>query len=246
MHAETNDELRAYFTQSVPPRVAVAVEPFGPSRAHFKKSTEFAADLLALFGGVFEAVERGRPADKSVRELCCELHQEGFTSLFLVQETNRGPTHVLLVALPFGPSAFFRAYELDLRSALKGAAKPSAVPPEVIMTNFTTRVGRRVGRLLQQQLSRAELLRARQVVTFHNQRDHIFFRAFRYVFDERPDAELKADLADKVAVRMQELGPRFSLKLRWVQRGVYDPQYEEYEFWQNATLESQNRTLFFL
>ena len=73
IHAETNDELKNYFTQQIPPRVAVAIEPFGPNKPHFKKSTAFITDLLSLFGGIFEAVERGRPGDVSIRELCCDL-----------------------------------------------------------------------------------------------------------------------------------------------------------------------------
>jgi len=48
----------------------------------------------------------------------------------------------------------------------------------------------------------------RQVVTLHNQRDFLFFRRHRYAFRS----------AEKVA--LQEIGPRFTLKLRWVKRGL--------------------------
>jgi len=39
-------------------------------------------------------------------------------------------------------------------------------------------------------------------VTFHNQRDFLFFRQHRYIFDSTEK------------VRLQELGPRFTLKVR--------------------------------
>jgi ribosome production factor 1 len=60
----------------------------------------------------------------------------------------------------------------------------------------------------------------RRVCTFHNQRDFIFFRQHRYIFKE-----------DGKGVRLQELGPRFTLKLKWVMAGVFDPQFGKYEWY---------------
>jgi hypothetical protein len=52
----------------------------------------------------------------------------------------------------------------------------------------------------------------RQVVTLHNQRDFVFFRHHRYVFEQAaPGREVKSTL--------QELGPRFTLKLKSLQPG---------------------------
>lgn len=48
----------------------------------------------------------------------------------------------------------------------------------------------------------------RQVVTLHNQRDFLFFRRHRYAFRSTEKAAL------------QEIGPRFTLKLRWVKKGI--------------------------
>ena len=48
----------------------------------------------------------------------------------------------------------------------------------------------------------------RQVVTLHNQRDFLFFRRHRYAFRS----------TEKVA--LQEIGPRFTLKLRWLKKGI--------------------------
>ena len=59
----------------------------------------------------------------------------------------------------------------------------------------------------------------RQVVTMHNQRDYIFFRRHRYIFK---DGGQGADL--------QELGPRFTLKPRWLLAGKFDPSFGEYEY----------------
>ena len=81
----------------------------------------------------------------------------------------------------------------------------------------------------------------RQVVTFHNQRDYIFVRHHRYIFEEKKKKAKKKKaeekepqkplgLKDRVKARLQELGPRFTLKLRWLQEGTFDPQFGEYEW----------------
>lgn len=50
--------------------------------------------------------------------------------------------------------------------------------------------------------------RGRQVVTLHNQRDFLFFRRHRYAF------------ASATSAKLQEIGPRFTLKMRWLRKGL--------------------------
>ena len=50
--------------------------------------------------------------------------------------------------------------------------------------------------------------RGRQVVTLHNQRDFLFFRRHRYAF------------ASATSAKLQEIGPRFTLKMRWMRKGL--------------------------
>ncbi|CAL6068909.1 U3_small nucleolar ribonucleoprotein protein IMP4 [Hexamita inflata] len=232
VHAETNDELKAYFTQDVDPKIMLTTSYNSSIR-----TCQFAADIAKIFGGVVVYEERLH-REENVRDLAISLIDQGYTSLIVVQENDHNPANLMLIALPYGPTAYFRLTNVFTRAELTGCVKPlEDAPPEVIMTNFKTRHGRRVGRLLQQCLSKKELLKARQVVTFHNQRDFIFFRAYRYIFDE---------VDGKAKVRMSEIGPEFTLKLRWIQVGIYNPQYEEYEFVQPPHEEATNRTLFFM
>jgi ribosome production factor 1 len=65
-----------------------------------------------------------------------------------------------------------------------------------------------------------------QVVTFHNQRDFLFVRHHRYIFNEGN----KEKGQPAVKARLQELGPRFTLKLRWLQEGTFDTKFGEYEW----------------
>lgn len=56
---------------------------------------------------------------------------------------------------------------------------PTEHSPEVILNNFSTRLGHSIGRLLAALFPQDPQFVGRQVVTFHNQRDFIFFRFHR-------------------------------------------------------------------
>lgn len=98
----------------------------------------------------------------------------------------------------------------------KGHGRVTAHNPELILNNFNTRLGHTIGRMFQALLPQVPEFQGRQVITFHNQRDFIFVRRHRYVF------------RDTEKVGLQELGPKFTLKLRWLQKGIYkrDGEYE--------------------
>lgn len=80
--------------------------------------------------------------------------------------------------------------------------------PELILNNFDSKVGVRVGRLLASLFPQNPEFRGRRVVTFHNQRDFIFFRHHRYIFKEGYEG-----------VDMQEIGPRFTLRVKKIYAG---------------------------
>jgi len=58
----------------------------------------------------------------------------------------------------------------------QGHGRVSGHRPELLLNNFNTRLGRRVGRMLGSLFHQDPQFRGRRVVTFHNQRDFIFFR----------------------------------------------------------------------
>jgi ribosome production factor 1 len=82
----------------------------------------------------------------------------------------------------------------------------------------------------------------RQVVTLHNQRDYIFVRRHRYVFREKKTTE-KAVVdangkeltgAEGIKAGLQELGPRFTMKLRRIDKGIQRSSGQEWE-WKGST-----------
>jgi ribosome production factor 1 len=59
---------------------------------------------------------------------------------------------------------------------LQGHGRATSHRPELILNGFNTRLGRRVGRMLGSLFHQDPAFRGRRVVTFHNQRDFVFFR----------------------------------------------------------------------
>ena len=99
----------------------------------------------------------------------------------------------------------------------------------------------------------------RQVVTMHNQRDFIFVRHHRYIFKKnqsafaeanhrkKADKKLAKKQQSKVAAKpikatLQEMGPQFTLKMRWLQQGTFDSMFGEYEWmYRRKTLDTSKR-----
>ena len=59
---------------------------------------------------------------------------------------------------------------------LQGHGRASSHKPELILNNFNTRLGQRVGRMFASLFNQDPNFKGRRAVTFHNQRDYIFFR----------------------------------------------------------------------
>jgi ribosome production factor 1 len=85
-------------------------------------------------------------------------------------------------------------------------------------------------------------LEGRQVVTFHNQRDYIFVRHHRYIYKK----DSKDESGKKVRANLQELGPRFTLKLQYLQEGVFDSEFGEYEWIHKPGITEGSKKKFYL
>lgn len=119
------------------------------------------------------------------------------------------------------------------------------------------RLGHRVGRMFASLFCQDPNFRGRRVITFHNQRDFIFFRHHRYVFEGRPERLKEKDKArgrdaseggpeikKEMRARLQECGPRFTLKLQSVQKGTFDSKHGEYEFKHTWDMDTSRRRFF--
>ena len=83
-----------------------------------------------------------------------------------------------------GPTAMFKVMSFVPHEDIAGVGEVTSHNPELILNNFTTRLGRRFGRFFGSmypcrfRLSGVTIAQpqfdGRRVVTFHNQRDYIF------------------------------------------------------------------------
>ncbi|KAI8572975.1 hypothetical protein RHMOL_Rhmol01G0243100 [Rhododendron molle] len=179
-----------------------------------------------------------------------------FTSLIVVHTNRREPDALLVIGLPDGPTAHFKLSKLVLRKDIKNHGNPTSHEPELVLSNFTTRLGHRIGRLIQSLFPQSPNFRGRRVVTFHNQRDFIFFRHHRYIFESKEtkqidskgkkgqDTKEENGSQEKMVARLQECGPRFTLKLISLQHGTFDTKSGEYEWVHKAEMDTSRRRFF--
>ncbi len=71
-------------------------------------------------------------------------------------------------------------------------------------------------------------------------------RHHRYIFEEKEKRDPgQKEKRKRVIARLQELGPRFTLKLLSLQKGTFDSKHGEYE-WVHKTNMDTSRRRFFL
>jgi len=217
---EQHDEFANYFSGDRIPKICITT-----SYRATKLCFDFIKDLLIVFPNSFFYERKHFPLKKIVEE----ASTKGWTDLIIIHEDKKKLNSLTIIHLPHGPTAFFKLTSLELSQDIKGHGRPTSHKPEVILNNFTTRLGHRVGRMLGALFHQEPNFKGRRVVTFHNQRDFIFFRHHRYIF------------ASQEKARLQELGPRFTLKLKWLQHGTFDTKQGEYEWKHKAELDTSRR-----
>ena len=204
----------------------------------------------------------------SVKDICEFAGKKDFTHLMVLSEKSKVCNGMIISHLRrtaaasggdgeyecAGPTAFFKVSNVITSTDVPNHGSATSHVPELVLNGFSTRLGHRVGRFLGSLFPHNAQFQGRQVATFHNQRDYIFVRHHRYVFEEsnqafvekKEEKDTSEDNEDneeekktttrkkadkkKTKARLQELGPRFTLKLRWIQEGTFDTQFGEYEW----------------
>ncbi|KAG9443718.1 hypothetical protein H6P81_015058 [Aristolochia fimbriata] len=219
------DEFNSILKQERTPKVLITTCRFNSSRG-----PAFIEELLSVIPNA-HYYKRGTYELKKIVEYA---NNKDFTSMVVAHTNRREPDALLIVGLPSGPTAHFKLSRLVLRKDIKNHGNPTSHIPELILNNFTTRLGHRVARLIQSIFPQSPNFHGRRVVTFHNQRDFIFFRHHRYIFDTKEAKE----------TRLQECGPRFTLKLVSLQHGTFDTKSGDYEWVHKADMDTSRRRFF--
>ncbi|KAI0408555.1 Brix-domain-containing protein [Xylaria palmicola] len=164
----------------------------------------------------------------SVREITKFAENRGFSSLLVIREDNKKPVGVDIIDIPSKITFHFSISSWIEGRKLPGHGNATNHYPELLLNNFQTPVGLVTAKVLQTLFPRTPELVGRQCVMFHNSRDYIFFRRHRYIIREKRATEKSVVAADGQEMRgvenircgLQELGPRFTLKLRRIDKGI--------------------------
>ncbi|KAK1442312.1 U3 small nucleolar ribonucleoprotein IMP4 [Babesia gibsoni] len=223
--AEENiDEFASYFRGERPPKLYLTT-----SRKPSEKMRTFIKELLLIIPNIYYFPRDEYDLDYLVKHAT----SSGFSAMLLItQGPNKLPNGLYICSLPRGPTTFFRLTSLVLASDMKGAGAFTESHSEIILNHFDTRVGRRIGRQIASLFPLDPDLEARRVITFHNQRDMIFFRHHRYVFRNEKKCSL------------MEIGPRFTLKMHSIQEGTMDLEKGLYEFIWRPDLQVDRKRFF--
>ncbi len=270
------DEFSAYFKKEVTPKICIT-SCLRPTKRCF----EFIKELLFVFPNSFYYPRRNFAVQEIVKQ--CKEHE--YTDLIIINEDHKKINGMTIVHLPEGPTAYFKLSSVALNSEIKDSGTIRVInKPEVILNRFTTRVGKRCARVLSALFHQEPNFKGRRVVTFHNQRDFIFFRHHKYVFERVGEAhaandeearklerEAKLQVKQKkinkasqkykdilsaapkllegetiinksrVKARIQEVGPQFTMRLKYIQHGTFDKQHGEYEWKHNNDMKTHKK-----
>ncbi|SJL03958.1 related to Ribosome production factor 1 [Armillaria ostoyae] len=201
-----NDPFADYFTSTddpaIPPKILITTSPKAS-----KATYDFCDEIVGVFPGA-EFIRRKKGKGFELGRIAGWAAGRGYKHICVVNEDMKKPNAITLIHLPTGPTAYFKLTSIELTKQIYGHARATAHFPELVLNNFVTRLGHSVGRLFQTLFPPMPEFEGRQVVTLHNQRDFLFFRRHRYAFRS----------TEKVA--LQEIGPRFTLKLRSLRKGI--------------------------
>ena len=178
---DKEDEFASYFSFNSSPKIIITTSR-KPSGAMFK----FLENLFTVVPNAYYYARR----NYHVKEMVKHATARGFTDLLIFNENktfSKGArvNGLLHVHLPEGPSVMYKLTNLILSKKIRNHGRATSHYPELLLNNFSTRLGHRIGRMFASLFPQKPEFKGRRVVTFHNQRDFIFFRHHRYVFEEK-------------------------------------------------------------
>lgn len=166
-----NDEFSEYYKRSYEPKVLITFAD-NPMR----KTRIFGKELKRIIPNSITLLRNRSGVKKMVRSAI----RENFTDILIVNEHKKEPDGLLLIHLPDGPTAHFKLSNVRITTELRKNHKEiTAHRPEVVLNRFVTRLGLTVGRMLGALFHYDPEYQGKRVVTFHNQRDFIFFRHYK-------------------------------------------------------------------
>ena len=227
LNQESIDEFAEYFNEQTTPKILMTTSE-NPSKYIYP----FLKEVKSTFPNCFYWPRR----NYTLQEICKYAPSKGYTDIMVWRENQKEINQLILIHLPKGPTATFKVTTPKLNHEIHHHGNVTDHYPELILNNFNTIVGRRIARFFAALVPQQPEFKGRRVMTFHNQRDFIFFRHHRYMFDENNKGKVNAHL--------QEIGPRFTLKLEKIQHGTFDNNFGELEWTAKADMYQSRKSAY--
>ncbi|CAG9320217.1 unnamed protein product [Blepharisma stoltei] len=188
---------------------AGAIEPkilMTTSRRPSSRLMQFLKELKIVIPNTTRT-NRGNYVIKDLVEIAQKYN---FTDLIILHEHRGKPDGMIISHMPSGPTAYFALANVVLRHDLKTQLDTmSEEYPHLIFHNFQSNIGDRVSDVLKY-LFPVPKLDSKRVISFVNQEDYIIFR--NHVYNKE----------DYKTVALEEIGPRFIMKLYQISLGTVD------------------------
>ena len=208
---ELNDELADYFKGEYDPQIMITT-----GKHYTSLVFKFIKSLKETIPNMYFYYRK----KMDIGQMINYAKEKGFSTLIVVHEETKKISRMSICHLHGeGLTVELKVNDIIYREEIKGSACPSTHNPELVFKNFKTKLGFRVQRILNSMFPKDEQLEGRRVISFHNQRDYIYFRHYRYQFED-----------DLEGVRLQEIGPAFYMKLLSIQKGFFDRNSGDFEF----------------
>jgi len=204
------------------------------------RGLQFIRDLTGVFTNA-KYYDRGTFPIKTIVKFA---NKRKFSDILITHQDKKRINGLIHIHLPNGPTAHYKLTSVMLCKEVPDHGVKTSHRPEIVLNNFDTRLGHTMGRMLACLFNRKPEFYGRQVATFHNQRDFIFFRHHRYIIEASNRHKDEKGMPKPVA-ELQELGPRFCMKLRSLQLGTFNTTSGEY-IWVYKKENYNNRKQFFV
>eukprot|EP01038_Epipyxis_sp_PR26KG_P005377 gene5377-7455_t len=160
-----------------------------------------------------QSINRGTYRTDELIEAC---KSSDFTDVIFLNETRGMPDGMIISHLPFGPTAYFTLSNCVLRHDIPECSPASQSFPHLIIDGLNSKVGKRIGRILQA-LYPAPKPDTKRIITFANRNDFISFRHHMHS-------------SDKGNIDIKEAGPRFEMQPYEIRLGTLDQAEAEKEW----------------
>lgn len=174
------------------------------SRDPSSKLKQFAKEMRLIFPNC-QRMNRGNYEMKQLIHAC---RANDVTDFIIIHEHRGVPDGLIICHLPYGPTAYFTITDVVMRHDIPDIGTMSEQYPHLIFHNFKTQLGQRVISILKY-LFPVPKPDSKRVITFANHDDYISFRHHTYKKVDRQ-------------IELNEVGPRFQLKLYQIKLGTLD------------------------